>query len=223
MKRVASQADQSNYIVMNGAEQGVFDSKLIHPIVAQLSVIDTLSPSSALRDEVRHAQLILAAHVKSDNSNGHAHGSGNGNSGHGEDLGSQMEDYQRALAFTSDPEIPVRALGFNILKDLVSAPDFDKSLVDAIMDIYMRNLKDSDSFIYLSAVNGLGDMVDVLGKEVFTDLVAVYRGGADIIKEGTLEALDSTLRMGEVLDLILKRSGAVLSKCGECLPLRCCV
>lgn len=130
---------------------------------------------------------------------------------------STMEQYQEALRCLQDPLLPVRGHGLIILQGVVKAPDFDKALVPAIMDIFLQALRDEDSFMYLNAVRGLSSMVDGLGKEVLQSLTSAYASGLDngVGVHLSKEDLDFRLRIGEALTQSIKRCGTALSIYGE--------
>ncbi|KAJ9112328.1 hypothetical protein QFC19_000748 [Naganishia cerealis] len=130
-----------------------------------------------------------------------------------EQRSSTMEQYQEALRCLQDPLLPVRGHGLIILQGVVKAPDFDKALVPAIMDIFLQALRDEDSFMYLNAVRGLSSMVDGLGKEVLQSLTSAYVNGLDGGASAQLrkEELDFRLRIGEALTQSVKRCGTALS------------
>lgn len=132
-------------------------------------------------------------------------------------LSSTMEQYQEALRCLQDPLLPVRGHGLIILQSVVKAPDFDKALVPAIMDIFLQALRDDDSFMYLNAVRGLSSLVDGLGKEILQSLASAYADGVD--KGTSLQLskgeLDRRLRIGEALTQSIKRCGTALSIYGK--------
>jgi hypothetical protein len=137
-----------------------------------------------------------------------------------EQRSSTMDQYQEALRCLQDSLLPVRGHGLIILQGVVKAPDFDKALVPAIMDIFLQALRDEDSFMYLNAVQGLSSMVDGLGKEVLQSLTSAYANGFDGGSSVHLskEELDFRLRIGEALTQSIKRCGAALSIYGEAVP-----
>jgi hypothetical protein len=134
-----------------------------------------------------------------------------------EQRSSTMDQYQEALRCLQDSLLPVRGHGLIILQGVVKAPDFDKALVPAIMDIFLQALRDEDSFMYLNAVRGLSSMVDGLGKEVLQSLTSAYANGLDGGASVQLrkEELDFRLRIGEALTQSIKRCGTALSIYGE--------
>jgi hypothetical protein len=130
---------------------------------------------------------------------------------------STMEQYQEALRCLQDQLLPVRGHGLIILQNVVKAPDFERALVPAIMDIFLQALRDDDSFMYLNAVRGLSSLVDGLGKEILQSLASAYTEGIDKGASLSLaqEELDRRLRIGEALTQSVKRCGTALSIYGK--------
>lgn len=149
-------------------------------------------------------------------------------------LAASRSTYQEALKLLQDPLLPVRAQGLALLKSLISSRSAflttDPALLPALVDIFIQALEDDDSFLYLSAIQGLSSMVDMYGKQVIGRLVKIYRGGAageDGLKEvgkgekGRRE-LDKRLRMGEALVGVVQRAGEALGMFGESSRARLC-
>lgn len=134
--------------------------------------------------------------------------------------------YQEALKLLQDPLLPVRAQGLAQLRSLISTrEDFlstDPALLPAVLDILVQALEDEDSFLYLSAIQGLSAMADVYGRQIVQRLVEVYVGGR--AEKGRREVgagekgrreLDKRLRMGEALVQVVQRAGEALAVFGE--------
>jgi hypothetical protein len=109
----------------------------------------------------------------------------------------------------------VRAHGLIILQSIVRAPDFDRALTPAIMDIFLSAIRDDDSFMYLNAVKGLSSLVDGLGREVMASITLAYVEGFERITELKPDELDRRLRLGEALQQSIRRAGTALSAYGE--------
>lgn len=138
------------------------------------------------------------------------------NQGH-DDLRVSRETYQEALKLLQDPILPVRAQGLSMLRSLVDSRDAllttDTALVPAILDIFVHAVQDTDSFIYLSAVQGLSGMVDNFGKDISRRLAALYTGSdSAYVGEGDkgVKELDSRLRVGEAIIQVVQRAEKAL-------------
>lgn len=145
-------------------------------------------------------------------------------SGEGRDdpLRASRETYQEALKLLQDPILPVRAQGLSILRSLVDSKDAllktDTALIPAILDIFVHAVQDDDSFIYLSAVQGLSGMVDQFGKDILRRLVSLYVGNdPDSVGSGEkgVKELDSRLRVGEAMIQVIQRADKSLPILGK--------
>ncbi|WVQ82276.1 hypothetical protein IAT38_004404 [Cryptococcus sp. DSM 104549] len=178
---------------------------ILYPIISHLTVLSNRSPSTAIRRAAGEATLLLLTHLSTPRDDS--------------DPASQtMATYMQALTLYNDPVLPVRAHGLNMLKDLVSTPDFDRALLPEIVELFMEAIEDEDSFINLNAVQGLSAMVDALGKEVFETLMEIYKEGVDSLRKEWKEeeederedAVETVLRLGESLDQVIDKTGDAL-------------
>jgi hypothetical protein len=82
-----------------------------------------------------------------------------------------------------------------------------------MLDIFVGAVEEEDSFLYLSAVQGLSALVDVWGKRVVKRLVSDYS------KEGEVNGreLDKRLRIGEALVQVVQRAAEALPVLGPSL------
>lgn len=173
---------------------------ILHPISAHLEALSS-SPSSNVRQLAREATLVLLVRRSASLSSSDGQ------------VSEAVATYRRALTLISDPILPVRAHGLVLLRDLVLSKDYDPALTPSVMEVYMQSIQDKDSYIYLNAVKGLAAMADALGKDIFRTLVRVYRGDGEM--EG--DKLDKSLRVGEVLGMVIRRAGKAFAANGTSL------
>lgn len=191
-------------------------ARILHPINDHLEVLSESSPSSSVRRLAREALLLLLLRRSQALSVGD---SSNTKDAPADDSGRKVEasgtraTYQRALTLLSDPVVPVRAHGLQLLADLTKSPDYDPALTPGIMDAFMGAIQDSDSYIYLHAVTGLVEMCNNLGAPIFRSLVNAYCPGGEL----SGDRLDKALRVGEVLGMVIERSGKAFAANGELL------
>jgi len=119
--------------------------------------------------------------------------------------------YQESLKLLQDPILAVRAHGLMILQSIVRAPDFDRALTPAIMDIFLSAIRDDDSFMYLNAIKGLSSLVDGLGRDVMTSITLAYVQDLGRMTDFKPDELDRRLRLGEALQQSVRRAGSALS------------
>ncbi|CAK9786131.1 hypothetical protein CC85DRAFT_257343 [Cutaneotrichosporon oleaginosum] len=170
---------------------------ILHPIASHLTTLES-APSAHVRQLAREATLVLLVRRSASLTAGGK-------------VSESVSTYRRALGLIADPILPVRAHGLVLLRELVFKPDYDTALTPAILDVYMQALQDADSYIYLNAAKGLAAMADALGKEILRTLCRVY--------SDTAETMDKRLRIGEALEMIIKRAGkAFAANVGLVIP-----
>lgn len=127
-----------------------------------------------------------------------------------------QQTYQKALKLLQDPILPVRVHGLLLLRQLV-APSMktrlDSALLPAIISIFLQSVQDEDSYMYLNAIQGLATLVDTYGKEILKNLVHDYVHGLER-DHLTEQEVDTRLRIGEALGVIVRRCGNTLAAYG---------
>ncbi|XP_050307289.1 transport and Golgi organization protein 6 homolog [Anthonomus grandis grandis] len=108
-----------------------------------------------------------------------------------------------------DPLLPVRAHGIMALKKLVEQKN--PSVMEKkqyILTIFQQNLKNEDSYIYLSAVDGLAAMATIFSDTVIKTLCEEY---SDFAREGD-DGHEVRIKLGEVLVRVTKILGDMAPK-----------
>lgn len=120
-----------------------------------------------------------------------------------------------------------------------------RALHPAILSIFLQAIQEDDSYVFLNAVQGLAALVHAPGpnsrsnpgNEVLKALLDAYaRGAEDIADEETesdkkpkdgekgrtkgkrMSEVDTRLRIGEALAIVVRRCGDALMLCGEFYP-----
>lgn len=192
-------------------------ARILHPINDHLEVLSESSPSSSVRRLAREALLLLllrrsqALTVEGNASD--TKGTSTAEVVQKTEATGARATYQRALGLLADPIVPVRAHGLQLLADLTKSPDYDQALTPGILDAFMGAIQDSDSYIYLHAVQGLVAMCSNLGAPIFRTLVAAYCPSGEL----SGDKLDKALRVGEALGMVIERSGNAFAANGESL------
>ncbi|XP_008553458.1 transport and Golgi organization protein 6 homolog [Microplitis demolitor] len=108
------------------------------------------------------------------------------------------DNFDKALQDLADPLLPVRAHGLITLTKLIETSDsraLDKK--DLVLCLFKENLKDEDSFVYLTAVNGLCAMALKFPNQVIEVLVQEF---VDMPTRGKGEiAPENRAKLGEIL------------------------
>jgi len=117
--------------------------------------------------------------------------------------GHESPDFKAALAEVHDQMLPVRANGLLHLKNLIlkQDPSIARNLPQ-ITDIFLRNLHDEDSYVYLNAIYGLAALGDVHPIPTIPALSGTFCDKSLPVKV--------RLELGEALLSITRRCGEVL-------------
>ncbi|KAJ3171934.1 transmembrane and coiled-coil domains-containing protein 7 [Geranomyces variabilis] len=120
-------------------------------------------------------------------------------------LHTAQETLDEALKELGDDLVPVRAHGMHLIRGLVLSKDpVLRERLAEVTGIFLDQLKDEDSFIYLNAVKGLSSLTDVYPGETLSGIASRYNDSA-------LE-LDYRLRVGEALLQTIQRCGEAFAK-----------
>jgi hypothetical protein len=126
---------------------------------------------------------------------------------------SSVAKFQEAIKSLADPLLPIRAFGLNTLRSLVLSGDaIVTERLDIILNIFLEQLSDEDSFIYLNSVKGLSALTDKFPIQSLNGIVSRYKDTQNF-------SLDYRLRIGETLVQTIQRSGKTFSKYGKLLNL----
>ncbi|XP_040569681.1 transport and Golgi organization protein 6 homolog isoform X1 [Lepeophtheirus salmonis] len=119
--------------------------------------------------------------------------------------------FQSALYDLSDPLLPVRGSGLIRLTQLLENKDEETMQnIDQLFNIFIQNLGDEDTYIYLSSINGLvaiGNKTSDPGK-VLDRLLQEF----NIISKRKDDVADTKIKLGEALVKITKLMGDVTPK-----------
>ncbi|GJQ84697.1 hypothetical protein Trydic_g12716 [Trypoxylus dichotomus] len=122
----------------------------------------------------------------------------------------QKSEFEKALDDVCDPLLPVRGHGLMTLTKLIEDKNpeaFERK--NYILNILQQNLKDSDSFIYLSSINGLAAMGHLFPDAVLNVLTEQY---SDFARRDTEDGLEVRMKIGEVLVKVTKTLGEMAPK-----------
>ena len=125
----------------------------------------------------------------------------------GDEVLNKESEYDKALRDSCDPLIPVRAHGLVHLRKLIDQRDIiTMENKDKIFDVFLRNLKFEDSYVYLAAINGLISLAAFSPDQVLNLLIDNYNS-----KRLDLE---NRLKIGEVLTKTVRDFNDLVPKYG---------
>ncbi|XP_050000107.1 transport and Golgi organization protein 6 homolog [Alexandromys fortis] len=120
------------------------------------------------------------------------------------------EQFQEVLLSACDPQIPTRAAALRTLsrwveqREVIALKDEKK-----LLQIFLENLEHEDTFVYLSAIQGVALLSDVYPEEILVDLLAKYDSGKE------KHTPETRMKVGEVLMRIVRALGDMVSKYRE--------
>nr|XP_060643989.1 transport and Golgi organization protein 6 homolog [Anolis sagrei ordinatus] len=117
-----------------------------------------------------------------------------------------IQDLRELLLSAYDPDIPTRAAALRSLSRLIEQRDPEAlKTQETLLKVFTENLEHEDSFVYLSAIQGMALMSDAFPDQVLPCLLAQYgspQPGAP--KEASVE---TRMKVGEALMRVTRRLG----------------
>ncbi|XP_077888712.1 transport and Golgi organization protein 6 homolog isoform X5 [Ictidomys tridecemlineatus] len=112
------------------------------------------------------------------------------------------EQFQEILLSAYDPQIPARAAALRTLSCWIEQREAKVlESQEQLLKIFLENLEHEDSFVYLSAIQGVALLSDVYPEKILVDLLAQY----DSSKEKYTP--ETRMKVGEVLMRIVRALG----------------
>ncbi|XP_069848717.1 transport and Golgi organization protein 6 homolog isoform X1 [Dipodomys merriami] len=120
------------------------------------------------------------------------------------------EQLQEVLLSAYDPQIPTRAAALRTLSQWIEQREA-KALErqERLLQIFLENLEHEDTFVYLSAIQGVTLLSDVYPEKILVDLLTRYDSGKD------KHTPETRMKVGEVLMRIVRTLGDMVSKYRE--------
>ncbi|XP_053175165.1 transport and Golgi organization protein 6 homolog isoform X1 [Scomber japonicus] len=99
-----------------------------------------------------------------------------------------------------DPDVPTRAFALRALTRMVQNSDPEAVLAqEKVLTLFLENLEHEDSFIYLSAIQGLATLADSYPERILEKLLKDFQHGPSLPTSDKDHSLETRLKMGEVL------------------------
>ena len=113
------------------------------------------------------------------------------------------DDFEKVLKDVTDPLLPVRAHALISLRKLVLAKDkVTLANFHRVLEIFSQQMQNSDSYVYLGAIQGLAALGDVAAAQTIPLLVKDFHNPK--------LATETRLKVGEATVTIAQRSGEML-------------
>ncbi|XP_019112739.2 transport and Golgi organization protein 6 homolog isoform X2 [Larimichthys crocea] len=110
------------------------------------------------------------------------------------------KSFSDCLLEACDPEVPTRAVALRILTQMVQNrnPEAVRAQEKVLM-LFLENLEHEDSFIYLSAIQGLAALADSYPERILERLLKDFQHGPSLPTSNKEHSLETRLKVGEVL------------------------
>ncbi|PIA19778.1 hypothetical protein COEREDRAFT_20225, partial [Coemansia reversa NRRL 1564] len=115
--------------------------------------------------------------------------------------------FNNALRDAHSELVPIKAHGIIELRNMViskSTALHNTERMDAVISVFVKMVRETDSFLYLNAIRGLSALADHQGHRFIPQLVDMYTDSTCTI--------DQRLRVGESLQQSIVRAGQMLGE-----------
>ncbi|TDH09249.1 hypothetical protein EPR50_G00084890 [Perca flavescens] len=99
-----------------------------------------------------------------------------------------------------DPDVPTRAFALRVLTQMMRKENPEAvQAQEKILMLFLENLEHEDSFIYLSAIQGLAALADSYPERILERLLKDFQHGPSLPTSNKEHSLETRLKVGEVL------------------------
>ncbi|XP_072136162.1 transport and Golgi organization protein 6 homolog isoform X2 [Mobula birostris] len=119
-------------------------------------------------------------------------------------------DFQQILEVAFDTEVSARAAALRTLTQMVRQHNSEAlSNQEKVLTVFLENLSHEDSFVYLSAIQGLSVLSDVYPARILPRLLREYQTSLD--ESETPRSVEMRMKIGEVLMRCTRALGEMAS------------
>ncbi|GAA6101740.1 transport and Golgi organization protein 6 homolog [Tachysurus ichikawai] len=148
--------------------------------------LGTVSTSAVVREQVKSFQHIDEKKLKSFRPKSAA--------------SNPEKDFSEWLMEAYDPDVPTRAMALRALTRCVKEGTKKALLApDKLLMIFLENLEHEDSFVYLSAIQGLVLLADSFPEQILQRLLVEYQATPNAASSSRVQCLETRLKAGEAL------------------------
>ncbi|XP_038562281.1 LOW QUALITY PROTEIN: transport and Golgi organization protein 6 homolog [Micropterus salmoides] len=117
-----------------------------------------------------------------------------------------------------DPDVPTRAFALRVLTKMVQNRNPEAiQAQEKVLMLFLENLEHEDSFVYLSAIQGLAALADSYPEMILERLLKDFQHGPSLPTSNKEHSLETRLKVGEVLMRASRAMGELAAHFG--LPL----
>ncbi|XP_041652098.1 transport and Golgi organization protein 6 homolog [Cheilinus undulatus] len=108
--------------------------------------------------------------------------------------------FSECMLEACDPDVPTRAFALRVLTQMVQnkIPEAIQNQ-EKVLTLYLENLEHEDSFVYLSAIQGLFVLADSYPERILERLFKDFQHGPSLPTSKKDHSLETRLKVGEVL------------------------
>ncbi|KAL6107428.1 tango6 [Pungitius sinensis] len=115
-----------------------------------------------------------------------------------------------------DPDVPTKAFALRVLTQMVQRGNPEAAHnQETLLMLFLENLEHEDSFIYLSAIQGLSALADSYPDKVLERLLKDFQHGPSRTTSNKEHSLEFRLKVGEVLMRASRAMGELTSHLGH--------
>ncbi|XP_035521425.1 transport and Golgi organization protein 6 homolog [Morone saxatilis] len=108
--------------------------------------------------------------------------------------------FSDCLLEACDPDVPTRAFALRVLTQMVKKENPEAvQAQEKVLVLFLENLEHEDSFIYLSAIQGLSALADSYPERILERLLKDFQHGPSLPTSNKEHSLETRLKVGEVL------------------------
>lgn len=114
--------------------------------------------------------------------------------------GPPVKPFSDLLLEACDPDVPTRAFALRVLTLMVQKQNPEAAQEqEKVLMLFLENLEHEDSFVYLSAIQGLAALADSYPERILERLLKDFQHGPSLPTSITEHSLETRLKVGEVL------------------------
>ncbi|KAL7878718.1 hypothetical protein AOLI_G00096920 [Acnodon oligacanthus] len=111
-----------------------------------------------------------------------------------------QKNLSKWLLEACDPDVPTRAMALRALTHALREGDKEAlETQDKVLMLFLENLEHEESFVYLSAIQGLVVLADSFPEQILQRLLAEYQAGPNAGSLSRGRSLETRLKVGEAL------------------------
>ncbi|XP_074534712.1 transport and Golgi organization protein 6 homolog [Halichoeres trimaculatus] len=130
------------------------------------------------------------------------------------------KSFSECLLEACDPDVPTRAYALRVLTQMVRQKNPEAVQgQEKVLRLFLENLEHEDSFVYLSAIQGLSTLADFYLERILERLLKDFQRGPSLPTSNKEHSLETRLKLGEVLMRASRAMGELAPHIGR--PLVC--